>query len=574
MYHFLKIYLCFIDDIREDNIWFMIIGLHVAAMAMIYSFCFSMIGAKIINELKWRYLKAILSQETEWFDQRNVEELPSEIHANMKEVQGATGRTIAFIFHAAGLTLCGLVICFASGAVLACCFLGVLMYMFTVGGFQDETLQKGEEDNEIAFKQSGAQAEQALNAIKVVKAFGQEQYECEKFDKKIDERMRENKKRAFIYGLAFGLAESGFYFQPALFLFVGGIFLTGEVNNGNSGDHYNAADVMAYLALEFAAFYLANCFLNLRTLEKGLVCAKPILDVINRTPTIRLDDDLAEPCDKLDRDIFIDKISFTYLGKNSKALDEVTLTIETGKTTAIVGPSGSGKSTLAKLLERFYDPQEGAIMVNGKNLKDINLRQYRRRIGYVGQEPCLFNETIKENLLNSNPDATNNEIIDALKKANAYTFVMKLPDGINSEVGAIGSMISGGQKQRLAIARALLRNPDMLIFDEATSALDHKSEKEVQEAIDEIAKTTNITKVVIAHRLSTIKDADKIVVMDSGKIKEIGTHDQLKAKNEGIYADLCRTQEQADALLRKVEKEQKEKNRDNKANKEKLMQKK
>jgi ABC-type multidrug transport system fused ATPase/permease subunit len=283
------------------------------------------------------------------------------------------------------------------------------------------------------------------------------------------------------------------------------------------------------------------------------------LDVIHRVPTIKLDDCNAYPCYAITSDIRVENLSFTYQGKPFKALNGVSLTIENGKTTAIVGPSGSGKSTLAKLLERFYDPQEGAIMVNDKNLKDLNLREYRRRIGYVGQEPCLFNETIKENLLNSNPNATHQQIIDALKKANAYTFVMKLPDGINSEVGAIGSKISGGQKQRLAIARALVRNPDMLIFDEATSALDTKSENEVQKAIDEIAKTTSITKVVIAHRLSTIRDADKIIVMDNGQVKEVGTHDQLKAKNEGIYADLCRTQEQSDLLLRQVEKNQKSK---------------
>jgi ATP-binding cassette, subfamily B (MDR/TAP), member 1 len=549
-----------LDDIREDNIWYMIIGLHVAATALIYSFCFSMIGSKIINELKWRYLKSILCQDTEWFDQRNVEELPTEVHANMKEAQGATGRTIAFIFHAAGLALCSLCIWFVTGAVLACCFIGIFPYLFGIGGFQDEYLQRGEEENEVAFRQSGAQAEQALNAVKVVKAFGQEQYECEKFDKKVNERTVQNKKRAIIYGLTFGLVESGFYFQPGFFMFIGGIFITSEVNNGNSGEHYDAADVVSSLALNYTVYYLGNWFLNFKTLQKGLVCAKKIIDVIERTPTIKLDDDTAEPWKKIDRDILIDKVSFTYQEKANKALDDVTLTIESGKTTAIVGPSGCGKSTLAKLLERFYDPQEGSIMVNGKNLKDINLRQYRRRIGYVGQEPCLLNETIKENLLNSNPDATDEQIIDALKKANAYKFVMKLDKNINSEVGALGGMISGGQKQRLAIARALLRNPDLLIFDEATSALDHKGELKVQDAIDEIAKATTITKVVIAHRLSTIKDADKIVVMDSGKIWEIGTHDQLIANNQGIYAELCRTQEQADALLKQIEKDHSVKN--------------
>ena len=144
---------------------------------------------------------------------------------------------------------------------------------------------------------------------------------------------------------------------------------------------------------------------------------------------------------------------------------------------AIVGTSGSGKSTIAKLIERFYDPTSGLVTVDGTDLKGINLRQYRNKIGYVGQEPCLFNETIKDNLLNSNPEATDEEIIESLKKANAWTFVKKLPEGINTNVGSVGGKLSGGEKQRIAIARALIRNPDLIIFDEATSALDNKSEK-------------------------------------------------------------------------------------------------
>ena len=200
--------------------------------------------------------------------------------------------------------------------------------------------------------------------------------------------------------------------------------------------------------------------------------------------------------------------------------------------TALTGASGSGKSTVVKMLERFYDPDFGAVYVNGKDLRELNLREYRNKIGYVGQEPYLFNQTIKENLLNAKPGATEEEICKALKDAMAYDFVMKLPNGLDSDVGAIGSKISGGQKQRIAIARALLRKPEILILDEATSALDKKNERCVQRAITQIHKEYDITTIVIAHRLSTIKDASVIYVFEKGRVIEQGLHDQLVEKKK------------------------------------------
>lgn len=297
---------------------------------------------------------------------------------------------------------------------------------------------------------------------------------------------------------------------------------------------------------------MANSFLNFDTLNKGLTAAGKIFEVTERVPSIQLDEKDTEIVEKIDTDIHLRNVTFKYSGHNDKTLDDVSITILKGKTTAIVGPSGSGKSTVVKLLERFYDPHEGQVIVNGKDLRSFNLRSYRRRIGYVGQEPCLFNATIKENLLNSNSEATDEEIWEALRMATADKFVKKLPKGINSDVGSIGGKLSGGQKQRIAIARALIRKPDMLIFDEATSALDTNSEEKVQAAIDKIGEA-GITKVVIAHRLTTIMNADKIVVLKDGEVVEEGTHKELlESKQE--YAKLFATQTAATKILEESKK--------------------
>ena len=230
------------------------------------------------------------------------------------------------------------------------------------------------------------------------------------------------------------------------------------------------------------------------------------------------------------------------------ALNKVSLKFERGKVTALVGPSGSGKSTIVQLIERFYDPQEGEILIDDIPFKKINLKDFRSKVGYVGQEPVLFNQTIKENILYGKPDATDQEIAIALEKANASKIIERLPDGINTLVGAGGGQLSGGEKQRIALARAFVKDPKILILDEATSALDRKNEKEVQEAIDDFKNGEhNITTIIIAHRLSTIINSDKIIVLDQGKVVEEGSHQKLLSDYpDGLYASLVKTQQQVE----------------------------
>lgn len=243
-------------------------------------------------------------------------------------------------------------------------------------------------------------------------------------------------------------------------------------------------------------------------------------------------------------------IHFAYPTRPNKLiLQDFNLRVRKGETVALVGPSGGGKSTTVSLIERFYDPLEGSLEYLGENITSLNVKWYRDQIGYVGQEPTLFNDTIARNIAYGAPEATQKEIEDAAKLANAFDFVMSFPDGFNTAVGEQGTQLSGGQKQRIAIARALVKKPEVLLLDEATSALDNESEAIVQEAIDKLMGSRDNTCIVIAHRLTTIRNADRIAFIADGKVKELGTHDELMEKPKGRYKRLVESQQRHASVL-------------------------
>lgn len=266
--------------------------------------------------------------------------------------------------------------------------------------------------------------------------------------------------------------------------------------------------------------------------KKGNAAAERVLEILHTKSPLE-DKPNADIKTEFNTDIALNNISFKY--EDELVLKNFTLTVPKGKSIALVGQSGSGKSTIANLVTRFYDVNEGAILIDGIDIRDLTKHSLRGLMGLVTQDSILFNDTIKNNILLGKEDATDEEVIDALKIANAWEFVKDLPKGIDTNIGDSGNKLSGGQKQRLSIARAVLKNPPIMILDEATSALDTESERLVQIALENMMK--NRTSIVIAHRLSTIQNADEIVVMQKGEIVEKGTHSQLLLK-KGIYKKL------------------------------------
>lgn len=271
-------------------------------------------------------------------------------------------------------------------------------------------------------------------------------------------------------------------------------------------------------------------------IKKGNAAAERVLEVLD-APNELVDQPDAKNIKDFNQEIHFNNIGFKYDAK--LVLDQFSLTLKKGETIALVGQSGSGKTTVANLLNRFYDVQQGSVSIDGHDLKKIKTHSLRKLIGIVTQDSILFNDTVQNNLRVGNPKATDKEVVEAAKIANAHSFILNLPQGYDTNIGDQGNKLSGGQKQRLSIARAVLKNPPIMVLDEATSALDTESEKLVQEALENLM--SNRTSLVIAHRLSTIQKADKIVVMQDGVIIEIGTHKEL-IYNESTYKKLVEMQ--------------------------------
>lgn len=378
--------------------------------------------------------------------------------------------------------------------------------------------------------------EETLSGLKIVKSYNAENSFKQKFNDSVTRLLKLSNSIGRKNNLASPFSEfMGIIVIAVLLWFGGNMVLVDKLSNGKAV--LEGAQFLAYMGLAYNILTPAKSISKATySVKSGMAAAQRVFEVLEVQNTIT-DKPNAVVKQDFKENISIENINFKYQEEN--VLKNFSLEVPIGKTVALVGQSGSGKSTVASLLTRFYDVQEGSIKIDGIDIKDMTMNSLRHLIGLVTQDSILFNDTIKNNILIGKPTATDAEIIDALKVANAYEFVKDLPNGIDTNIGDAGGKLSGGQKQRLSIARAVLKNPPIMILDEATSALDTESEKLVQNALENMMQ--NRTSVVIAHRLSTVQKADKIVVMQKGEIVEQGTHNELIAKN-GMYAKLVMMQ--------------------------------
>jgi ATP-binding cassette, subfamily B, bacterial MsbA len=372
--------------------------------------------------------------------------------------------------------------------------------------------------------------EESLSGLKVVKSYNAEKTFGNKFGSSVDRLQKLSISIGTKNNLAAPMSEFMGIVTIAVLLWFGGNLVL--VDKSLEGPVFLAFMGLAYNILTPAKAISKASY----AVKNGLAAADRVFEILEEENTITSKENAIIKTEFTDK-ISIENINFRYGDEN--VLKNFSIEVPKGKTVALVGQSGSGKSTIANLLTRFYDVNEGSIKIDGIDIKDMNINSVRGLMGLVTQDSILFNDTIKQNILIGKPEATDAEIIDALKIANAFEFVNDLPDGIETNIGDAGGKLSGGQKQRLSIARAVLKNPPIMVLDEATSALDTESEKFVQVALENMMQ--NRTSIVIAHRLSTIQKADNIIVMHRGEIVEQGTHDELLVKN-GTYNKLVMMQ--------------------------------
>lgn len=392
-------------------------------------------------------------------------------------------------------------------------------------------MEKAFRDQRVKIAKVNAQLENSISGIRVAKSFTNEDHEIEKFDVGNSE-FKESREVAFKSMAEFTAGIQ--FFSNILNLVVislGGYFVYRKI--------INMGDLFAYLL--YVTFFLQpirRLSQFIQQYQDGMTGFERFVEVMNIEPDI-IDSENAIELSDIKGKIELRNVTFSYEDNEKTVLTGLNLTIKEGETLALVGPSGGGKTTLCHLIPRFYELDEGEILIDGTSIKNIKLRSLRKNIGLVQQDVFLFTGTIRENILYGNLDASDEEVLEAAKNANIHDFIMTLPDGYNTYIGEKGVKLSGGQKQRISIARVFLKNPPILILDEATSALDNETEAAIQESLERLSKGR--TTLVIAHRLSTIRNANEIVVLTHKGIEEKGRHDEL-IMQEGLYAKLYKSQ--------------------------------
>jgi ATP-binding cassette, subfamily B, bacterial MsbA len=489
------------------------------------------VGQRVVRDLRNQLFGHILGQSAAFFSTQAVGRLTSRITNDVAQVQRAVSDTIGDLTRES-LALVGLtVLLFRQDARLALvCFTGAPLVVYplvSLGRRVRRTTHRSQE----AIEQLSHTATEAFAGHRIVKAFGSEARELAKFQRTSEHLFRTNMK-----------VTSALSALPPLMEFIGGLAIAGALWYGSreiSSGRMTAGEFMTFLAALIMMYAPAKKLSRVNAdLQQARAAAERIFTMLDTHSEVHERPE-AVALPPLRRDIEFRDVRFSYAGTDGATLDGVSLRVSVGQMLAIVGRSGAGKTTLVNLIPRFYDATGGAILIDGRDIREVTLASLRAQVAIVTQETVLFDDTVAANIAYGCPSATRAEIEAAARAAHAHEFITQLPDAYETHVGERGQLLSGGQRQRLAIARAILRDSPLLILDEATSSLDAEAESLVQEALANLMR--NRTSFVIAHRLSTVRRADAIVVLEQGRIVERGRHDELLARG-GAYAKLYELQ--------------------------------
>ncbi|QIW98788.1 hypothetical protein AMS68_004306 [Peltaster fructicola] len=545
----------FIGQVSHLTLYFVYLGIGEFVTQYICTAGWLYVGEKMAARIREDYLAGILRQNIAYFDARGAGEITTRITADTNLVQEGLSEKVALFMTYIATFIAAYVIGYIKNWKLTLILTSTIVAIVLTMGFIGSFMTKWNKESLSAYAEGGTVAEEVISSIRNAVAFGTQEKLARQYDYHLGQAEKSGFKMKILLGSMLGILMMYVYLNYSLSFWEGSrLYVDGQI------DYSSVVTIL--LAIMIGAFSLGNVAPSVQAFSTAVAAANKIFSTIDRVSPLDPKSEAGDIIKTVEGNVELRHIRHIYPSRPEVVvMEDVSLEVPAGKTTALVGASGSGKSTIVGLVERFYDPVNGEVLLDGVNVQKLNLRWLRQQISLVSQEPTLFATSISNNIRHgligtqyehASEADVKARIESAAHMANAHDFIMQLPEGYETNVGERGFLMSGGQKQRIAIARAIVSDPKILLLDEATSALDTKSEGVVQAALDKAAQGR--TTIVIAHRLSTIKDADNIVVMSQGKIVEQGTHNDL-LERKAAYFKLVEAQRIAQETEQKREEE-------------------